>query len=110
MFCAAPGFRALSRGRVTLQQSNEWQHVREGGVAQGRAFCRGGNRQLDRKTLQPTTVPESTGHLGQSPLSLVSPPWTGQTWLPHREKESGHSLTLATPGETLVSQRRQSQK
>lgn len=53
---AAPGLRALSRGGVTFQQSDERQHMGERGVAQRRALCREGGRCLETLEAPPSAL------------------------------------------------------
>lgn len=53
---AAPGLRALCRGRVTLQQSDERQHVGKRGVAQRRAFCREEGNRLETLEAPPSSA------------------------------------------------------
>lgn len=74
---AAPGLRALSRGCVTFQQSDERQYVGKCGVAQRGAFCRGGSSgRLETLEFPPhlTALPLPMPPRPHSRLTARSPP------------------------------------
>lgn len=103
---AAPGLGALGRGCVTLQQSDEGQDVRKGGVAQRGAFCRGeSSGRLE--TLEPPHFPPPTA--AHSPPRNRDAGGRGEgaclgSWEASRAPDSGDRSFLSAEPMTALAQ------